>query len=46
LKHEADQLEDLDVQDNTELKQNSKKQDRNIWEGLIWLKTATRGVPL
>jgi hypothetical protein len=46
LKHEADHLKDLDVQEKTILKSNSKEQDTNAWDGLIWLRTATRGVLL
>jgi hypothetical protein len=46
LEHEADHLEDLDLRENTILKSNSKEQDRSTWDGLIWLRTATRGVLL
>ena len=46
LTHETDHLEELDVQVNTILQSNSKEQDRNAWDGLIWLRTAPRGVLL
>jgi len=46
MTHEAVHLEDLDVQENTILKSNSKEQDRNAWDGLLWLRTAPRGVLL